>query len=251
MVSDQLYNDRNTELVINEAARKSFGFNSPEEAIGKIIYHDNNIVGQINGVVSDHHNQSLDKPISPNIFQFTKGKAYYLVKGDIASSKGNVAIVKQAFEKTYQNYPFEYYFLHEQFNKQYNEHIRFGKVFAIFTTLTIFIAILGLSGLSIYVIRTRVKELALRKILGASIFNLLNMLSREYIKLTLVAFVVAVPVSYLLMQKWLQNFFYRIDIEWWMFAIPGAMILSIALLTVGAQSIRTALANPVESLRNE
>ena len=251
MVNDQLNNDRNTELVINDAARKSFGFSSPEEAIGKIIYHDNDIVGKINGVVKDHHNQSLDKPISPNIFQFTKGKGYFLVKGDMATSKGNLALVKQAFEKNYQNYPFEYYFLDEQFNKQYSDNIRFGTVFGIFTTLTIFIAVLGLSGLSMYVIRTRVKELALRKVLGASVIDLLALLSREYIRLTVAAFIVAVPVSYLLMQKWLQNFFYRIEIEWWMFAIPGAMILSIALLTVGAQSLRTALANPVESLRNQ
>jgi putative ABC transport system permease protein len=251
MVSDQLNNDRNTELVINDAARKAFGFNSPEHAIGKVIYHDNDIVGKITGVVKDHHNQSLDKPISPNIFQFTKGKGYYLIKGDMASVEGNLTVVKQAFERHYQNYPFEYFFLDEQFNKQYNDHIRFGMVFGIFTLLTIFIAVLGLSGLSMYAVRLRVRELALRKVLGASVFNLLSLLSKEYIKLTLAAFAVAAPLSYVLIQKWLENFYYRIEIEWWMFAMPGATVLAVALLTVSAQSIKTALANPVRSLRNE
>jgi putative ABC transport system permease protein len=108
MINDQLHNDRHTELVINDAARKSFGFGSPEEAIGKIIYHDDDVVGKINGVVKDHHNQSLDKAISPNIFQFTMGKGYYLVKGDAAYAKQNLAVVKNAFLKNYQNYPFEY-----------------------------------------------------------------------------------------------------------------------------------------------
>lgn len=251
LISNQLNNDRNTELVINEAARKAFGFNSSAEAIGKIIYHDNDIVGKITGVVRDHHNHSLDKPISPNIFQFTLGKGYYLVKGDVASSKGNLDLIKTTFEKHYQNYPFEYYFLDEQFNKQYKDHIRFGTIFGIFTSLTIFIAVLGLSGLSMYAIRMRVKELALRKVIGASVFNLLSMLSKDYTRLTLGAFVVAAPLSYLLITKWLENFYYRIEIEWWMFAVPGAGILLIALLTVSAQSITTALANPVESLRNE
>ena len=251
MVNNQLHNDRHTELVINDAARKSFGFGSPEEAIGKIIYHDNDIVGKINGVVKDHHNQSLDKPISPNIFQFTKGKGYYLVKGDLASAEKNLALVKNAFFKNYPNYPFEYYFLDEQFNKQYRDHIRFGTIFGIFTSLTIFIAILGLSGLSMYAIRLRLKEMALRKVLGATVFNLLTMLSKEYVRLTVASFIVAVPLSYMLMEKWLQNFYYRIDIVWWMFAIPGVLILFIALLTVGVQSISTAMANPVDSLRNE
>ena len=251
MISDQLNNDRNTELVINDEARKAFGFNSPESAVGEIIYHDEDIVGKIAGVVKDHHNQSLDKPISPNIFQYTTGKSFYLIKGDMASVGGDLGIVKQAFAKYYQNYPFEYFFLDEQFNKQYNDHIRFGTVFGIFTSLTIFIAVLGLSGLTMYAIRLRVKELALRKILGASVFNLLTLLSKEYIKLTFAAFAVAAPLSYVLIQKWLENFYYRIEIEWWMFLIPGAIVLAVALLTITAQSIKTALANPVSRLRND
>lgn len=251
LVSDQLSNDRNTELVINDAARKSFGLNSPEEAIGKIIYHDEDIVGRIKGVVKDHHNQSLDNPIAPAFFQYTKGKGYYLVKGELASAKETINMAEKSFRKNYSNYPFQYYFLDEQFNKQYNDDIRFGTVFGLFTMLAIFISCLGLSGLSMYVIKIRTKEIALRKVLGASVLNLLLMLSKEYVRLTVMAFIVAAPISYLLIEKWLQNFFYRIEISWWMFVIPGVLILGIALLTVSAQSLKTALSKPAESLRNE
>jgi putative ABC transport system permease protein len=251
LVGDQLYNDKNTELVINDAARKAFGFDTPEEAIGKIIYHDADIVGRINGVVKDHHNQSLDNPIAPAFFEYTKGKGYYLIKGEPTSTKENLDLIKNSFIKNYPNYPFQYYFLDEQFNKQYNDHIRFGTVFGLFTMLAIFISCLGLSGLSMYVIKVRTKEIALRKVLGASVANLLLMLSKEYVRLTVVAFVVAAPISYFLIQKWLQNFFYRIEIAWWMFVIPGVLILAVALITVSAQSLKTALSKPADSLRNE
>jgi putative ABC transport system permease protein len=251
LVSDQLYNDKNTELVINDAARRAFGFDAPEDAIGKIIYHDQDIVGRIKGVVTDHHNQSLDNPIAPAFFQYTKGKGYYLVKADPASAKETINLAEKLFKKNYPNYPFQYYFLDEQFNKQYNDHIRFGTVFGLFTMLAIFISCLGLSGLSMYVIKIRTKEIALRKVLGASVTNLLLMLSKDYVRLTVIAFVVAAPISYFLIEKWLQNFFYRIEIAWWMFVIPGVLVLAIALITVSAQSLKTALSKPADSLRNE
>lgn len=251
LLSNQLSNDRNTELVINDAARKAFGFNSPEDAIGKIVFHDEDIVGKINGVVKDHHNQSLDNPISPALFQYTKGKGYYMVKTDPASIRDNIAQMRASFQKYYPNYPFQYFFLDEHFNKQYVDHIRFGKVFGLFTALAIFIACLGLSGLSMYVIRLRKKEIALRKVLGASVTNVLLMLSREYVRLTFAAFVIAAPISFLLIQKWLQTFSYQIEIAWWMFIIPGILILTIALITVSAQSLKTALSKPADSLRTE
>ncbi len=250
-VSDQLNNDRNTELVINDAARKAFGFNSPEEALGEIIFHDNDIVGKINGVVRDHHNMSLDSPISPSLFQYTAGKGYYLVRTDPARVKGNLALMTAAFKKHYPNYPFQYYFLDEHFNKQYVDHIQFAKVFGLFTLLAILIACLGLSGLSMYVIKLRKKEIAMRKVLGASVTNVLVMLSREYIKLTVAAFVIAAPISFFMIQKWLQNFSYRIDTAWWMVVTPGILILAIALITVSAQSLKIAMSRPTDSLRNE
>jgi putative ABC transport system permease protein len=250
-VSDQLNNDSNTEIVINDAARKAFGFDTAQEALGNIMYQDNRIVGRIHGVVANHHNHSLDLPISPTFYQYTKGKGYYLMKVEPETVKDNLALVEKSFSKNYPNNPFEFYFLDEYFNRQYVNHIQFGKVFGLFTLLAIFISCLGLSGLSLYVIKIRTKEIALRKVLGATVTNLLLMLSKEYFKLTAIAFFVATPVSYYLISQWLQGFSYHVDISWWMFVIPGVLILAIALFTISAQSLKTALAKPADKLRNE
>ena len=251
LVSDQLNNDKNTELVINDAARKAFGFPSPEEALGKIIYHHDDIVGKINGVIKDHHTRSLDNPITPTFYEYTKGKGFYLIKSSPETLSENLDLIKKAFKVHYPNNPFEYYFLDEYFNNQYDSHVRFGKIFGLFTALAIFIACLGLSGLSMYVIKIRTKEIALRKVLGATVSTLLLMLSKEYVKLTVVAFVLATPMAYYLIDQWLQTFSYHIEISWWMFVIPGVMVLAITLLTVSAQSLKTALSKPAENLRTE
>lgn len=250
-VSDQLNNDQNTEIVINDAARKVFGFNTPEAALGKILYHDQQIIGRIKGIVKDHHNRSLDNAIMPTFFQYTKGKGYYLIKSNPLSVGQNLDKMRSAFVKHYPNYPFEYFFLDEYFNKQYAENIRFGKVFGFFTSMAIVIACLGLSGLTLYVIKLRSKEIALRKVLGAGLINLLVMLSKEYVRLTVVAFIVAAPIAYYLIENWLNRFSYHIDISWWMFVVPGLAVLVLALLIVSVQSLKTVISNPVNALRNE
>ena len=162
-ISDQLNNDTNTEIIINDAARQAFGFNSPEEALGKVLSQNKNIVGRIHGVVKNHHNQSLDQPIAPTFYQYTKGKGYYLIKTNPATLKDNLAVVEKTFDKTYPNNFFEFYFLDEYFNRQYTNHIQFGKIFGVFTMLAIFISCLGLSGLSLYVIKVRTKKLHFEK----------------------------------------------------------------------------------------
>lgn len=250
-MSDQLNNDSNTEIIINDAACKAFGFNSPEEALGKILYQNKNIIGRIHGVVKDHHTRSLDLPISPTCYQYTKGKGFYLIKTNPELIKENLAVVEKSFQKNYPNNPFEFYFLDEYFNRQYFDHIQFGKIFGLFTLLAIFISCLGLSGLSLYVIKTRTKEIALRKVLGATVASVLLMLSKEYARLTVGAFVIAAPVAYYLIDQWLQGFSYHIGISWWMLVIPGIFILALAVVTVSVQSLRTALSKPADKLRNE
>jgi putative ABC transport system permease protein len=250
-ISDQLNNDNNTEIIINDAARIAFGFNTPEDALGKLLYQNKGIVGRIHGIVKNHHNQSLDVPIAPTFYQYTKGKGYYLVKTDAASLTGDLARVEKAFDKNYPNNFFEFYFLDEYFNRQYIDHIQFGKAFGLFTLLAIFISALGLSGLSVYVTKVRSKEIALRKVLGATVTNLLLMLSKEYVRLTVMAFLFSAPIAYYLLDKWLQGFTYHIPISWWMFVIPGLFILIIALVTVSAQSLKTALSQPADKLRND
>jgi len=250
-ISDQLTNDSNTEIIINDAARRAFGFSSPEDAVGNLLYQNNNLVGRIHGVVADHHNQALDVPISPTFYQYTKGKGFYLLKANPQVITGNLAAIEKIFDKNYPNNVFEFYFLDEYFNRQYFDDIRFGKVFGLFTMLAIFTSCLGLAGMSLYAVKVRQKEIALRKVLGATVTNLLAMLSREHIKLTFAAFLLATPVSYYLVGTWLQRFAYHISITWWMFAVPGVVILTVALVTVGAQSLKTALSKPVDGLRNE
>jgi putative ABC transport system permease protein len=216
-----------------------------------VLSQNKNVVGRIHGVVKNHHNLSLDQPIAPTCYQYTKGKGYYLIKTDPANLKDNLAMVEKAFDKNYPNNFFEFYFLDEYFNRQYVNHIQFGKIFGMFTALAIFISCLGLSGLSLYVIKVRTKEIAIRKVLGATVANLLVMLSKEYFRITLAAFLVATPCAYYLIDQWLQGFFYHIAISWWMFVIPGLMILFISILTVSAQSLKTALSKPADKLRNE
>jgi putative ABC transport system permease protein len=250
-MSDQLNNDTNTEIIINHAASKAFGFDKPEDALGKILYQNNNVVGRIHGIIQDHHNRSLDQPIAPTVYQYTKGKGYYLIKTNPSDLKANIDLIKQSFDKNYPNNPFEYYFLDEYFNKQYFDHIRFNKIFGLFTLLAIFISCLGLSGLSLYNIKIRTKEIAVRKVLGATVTNVLLMLSKEYARITAIAFIVATPISYYLIDRWLQTFSYRISPAWWMFVIPGLLILVVAILTVSAQSLKTVLSKPADKLRNE
>lgn len=250
-ISDQVNNDTNTEIVLNDAGRKAFGFATPEEALGKILYQNTNVVGRIHGIVENHHNRSLDQPIAPTVYQYTKGKGYYLIKTTPSELKAHLALIKQSFNKNYTNNPFEYFFLDEYFNKQYFDHIRFNSVFGLFTLLAIFISCLGLSGLSLYNVKLRTKEIAVRKVLGATITNVLFMLSTEYTRITVLAFIVTTPIAYYFIDRWLQTFSYHISLTWWMFVMPGLLILIVAILTVTVQSLKTVLAKPAEKLRNE
>ena len=137
------------------------------------------------------------------------------------------------------------------FNRQYLADRQFNKVFIAFTALAIFIANLGLFGLASYTVVQRTKEIGIRKVLGASVMGILVLLSKEYIKLILIAFVIAIPVANYFFSEWLKNFAYRTEVNWWMFALPGILVLLIALLSVGGQTIKAARKNPVDSLRNE
>jgi putative ABC transport system permease protein len=252
ITSDQVGSGDQTEIVINDAARKALGFHKPEDALGHILYQDASTRGRIQGVVKDHHTRSLDNPIAPIAYQYAREKNYFLIKPDPATDAAQaVTLVAQAFKKNMSNAPFEFYFLDEQFNQQYNAYIRFGKMFATFTLLAILTACLGISGLTLYTIRVRTREIALRKVLGATVPNLLSLFYSEYVKLTLVAFIVAAPLAYYGIGAWLSSFPYHMAMHWWLFVVPGVLVLTITLLTVSLQSLQTALSNPVKGLRSE
>jgi putative ABC transport system permease protein len=162
-----------------------------------------------------------------------------------------IAAIENKWKALLPNRPFSYYFLDDFYDKQYRSEERFGKLFLNFAILAIFISCLGLLGLASYSTFQRTKEIGVRKIMGASVSNIVQLLSKDFLKLVVVAFFIASPVAWYFMHQWLEGFAYRITINWWIFLIAGIAALLIALLTVSFQAIRAAIANPVESLRTE
>ncbi|HXD78012.1 MAG TPA: FtsX-like permease family protein, partial [Puia sp.] len=172
-------------------------------------------------------------------------------KMSTADPRTTIASVKSAWDRYFPNDPFTYFFLDESFDRQYKADTRFGETFGLFASLAILIACFGLLGLSAYNVLQRTKEIGIRKVLGATDRSLVVLLSREFLFLVLIALVIAIPVSWSVMHSWLQDFAYRIAMEWWVFALGGALALLIALGTVGVQALRAASAKPVKSLRSE
>ncbi|TKK68268.1 FtsX-like permease family protein [Ilyomonas limi] len=243
---DKLHN-----IIINAAAVKQLGFSSSEGAVGKKI----NFFGKdwdIVGVMNDFHQKSLHYPIEPTIFQPSYGTDNPIcIKVNTKALPSTIVAIKTKFETFFPGNYFDYYFLDDKFNKLYRDDELFGKVFGIFAGFAIFIACLGLMGLSLFATAQRTKEIGVRKVLGASVANIVALLSKDFIKLVLIAFVIATPVAWFAMYNWLHDFAYRINIEWWLFALAGLMAVAIALATISFQSIKAALSNPVKSLRTE
>jgi putative ABC transport system permease protein len=244
--------DAENTFMINEKAVSAFGWASPEEAIGKKLQAGFGRSGEIIGVYKDFHYQSLQAPVEPLIMAVNPGRFGYISlkvqTGDLAST---MAFVEKKWQSLFPTHPHEYFFLDEEFDKQYAADEKIGRTFLVFTSIAICVACLGLFGLATFTAEQRTKEIGVRKVLGASVPNIVFLLSREFTRLVLVAFLIATPLSYLLISKWLENFASRIDVGWQVFPLTGILVLLIALLTVSYQSIRAALANPVKSLRSE
>ena len=173
------------------------------------------------------------------------------VRVDAKDVSSTVASIKKIYDKFFPGNLFDYYFLDEKFNEQYKNDELFGKVFGIFGSFAIFIACLGLLGLSLFATTQRTKEIGVRKVLGASVSNIVFLLSKDFIRLVIIAFVIASPVAWFVMNNWLQNFAYRINISWWFFALAGILAVMVAFFTISFQAIKAAIANPVKSLRTE
>ncbi len=174
-----------------------------------------------------------------------------IVKLHAGNFSNVIADIEQIWNSIAPGLPFNYYFMDDSFNDTYKTELRLGNIFITFTILSIVIACLGLFGLAIFNAEKRTKEIGVRKVLGATVANLVGFLSKDFVKLVLLANVIAWPVAWYAMSRWLQNFTYRIDISWWVFALAGGVALMIALLTVSTLAIKAALANPVEALRYE
>jgi putative ABC transport system permease protein len=241
--------DQNAVLV-NEKAAELLGYKSAENAInGKLQWRD---TIHIVGVIANYHQEGLQKTIVPMLIALIPNMSqYYSLKISTTGVDHTIADVEKAWSKYFPNDPFSYFFLDDSFNEQYKADARFGKVFGLFATLAIIIACFGLLGLSAYNVLQRTKEIGIRKVLGASVQNLLLLLSKEFLMLVLISFIVAFPVAWIVMNNWLQDFAYRIQIRWWIFAIAGFLAIIIAVLTVSVQALKAAIANPVKSLRTE
>jgi putative ABC transport system permease protein len=239
-------------LIINETALRQLAFQSPQEAVGKSITAFNR-TWDIVGVVADFHQKSLKSGIEPMLLMPTLLGQYsqFSVKIDPKQLPATLAAIQKAYASYFPGNVFDYYFLDERFNRQYSNDYLFGKVFGLFAALAILIACLGLSGLSLLTSAQRTKEIGIRKVLGASVTGIILLLSKDFIKLVLLAIIIASPVAWYIMHLWLQDFAYRVNISWWIFVLAGLLSLIIALLVIGFQTIRSAIANPARSLRTE
>ncbi|MEL6942775.1 MAG: FtsX-like permease family protein, partial [Bacteroidota bacterium] len=240
------FNDDYSKLIINEAAAKRIGFDDP---IGQII----NVNGQdeIIGVINDFHYGSLFNSIEPLIFRFEPNGSNFMVKISGNSMHNTIKSIQELYEKFHPSNPFEFNFMDDDYQAIYESETRVSTLAKYASGLAILISCLGLLGLVLFTSERRQKEVGIRKILGASLFNIIGLLSKDFIKLILIAFTLAAPIAWYLMQQWLNNFADHIHIQWWLFVLTAAIIMGIASLVIGLQSMKIALINPVESLRNE
>ncbi len=238
-------------VLINESAVKLLGFKSNDDALGKSIVM-NEKKWDVIGIINDYHQKSLRYNLEPIVLQPFYGTYNPIsIKVNTPNVTATIAAIKAQYAVFFPGNLFDYFFLDEHFNEQYKNDELFGKAFGIFAGFAIFIACLGLLGLSLFATAQRTKEIGVRKVLGASVSNIVLLLSKDFIRLIIIAFVIASPVAWLVMNKWLQDFAYRINIEWWVFAIAGMLSILIALATISFQAIKAAIANPVKSLRTE
>jgi putative ABC transport system permease protein len=243
--------DSTAAFLINEAAVASLGWASPEEALGKRVQQWGRD-GEIVGVVRDFHYQSLHQAIEPLILHIRPEEFRFLsLRVQADQIHATLAALEERWQQLVPGRPFEYAFLDERFQQQYQADVRFGKLFGYFAGLAILIACLGLFGLAAFTATQRTKEVGVRKVLGASAGQILLLLSRDFTKPVLWAFVLGAPVAYLAMQHWLGSFAYHVSISPWLLLLVGGVVMAIAWLSVGYQSIKAALTDPVKSLRYE
>jgi putative ABC transport system permease protein len=238
-------------VIFNKMAVQQLGFDKPEEAIGKEIEFWGKQYTII-GVADNYHQQSLREAYEPLIFRLIPDASnYFSVKVETGQLPATMAGLQKGWNAFFPGNPFEYFFLDDHFDAQYQADRRFGQVFGLFTGLAILVACLGLFGLASFTTMQRTKEIGVRKVLGASVRQILQLLYKDFAVLVVLAFVVAVPVSWYATHRWLQTYAFRIEPEWWLYALPFGLVLLVALLTVSYQTLKAALANPVNSLRSE
>jgi putative ABC transport system permease protein len=234
-------------FILNETAVKEAGIQNP---IGKrFTLWDTE--GTIIGVVKDFHFASLKQRIEPAIFQYQPGNSLLYVKTSGADAAKALAAVEARWKQYNASLPFTYSFLDDAYDSLYKSEQRTGTLFTLFSVVAILISCLGLFGLATYAAQLRTREIGVRKVLGASVPSIIQLLSKDFLQVVILAIVLATPLAWYVMNRWLADFAYKIAIDWWVFALAGLLAIGISLLTVGYQSIKAALMNPVKSLRSE
>jgi putative ABC transport system permease protein len=245
-------------LILNQAAVAQFGFASDEEAVNKRIILEgtpdkrNHIIG----VVKNYHQQSLKKDHTPIILFMDPDYGwipitYFSLKLNTNDLQKTIAQIQEHWNIFFPESSFDYFFLDEFFNRQYLADQQYGKTISTFTILAIAISCMGLFGLTIFSVSNRTKEIGIRKVLGASVYSIFALLNIELVKLILISSIIGIPMSFFIIQKWLDGYAFKINLSWWVFGIPVIFVMVIAVLSTSFLTIRGARTNPAQSLRNE
>jgi putative ABC transport system permease protein len=243
-----------TAIIVNEAAAKFLG---RKDIINKPLYRFTSSQVKktqqlrIIGVVKDFNFSSLREQVKPLAFRYGGYQGSISLKVNTSDKQDVLSQIKSRWQEVSSGLPLEYSFMDDDFNQHYTGDKKIGELFTIFATLAIFIASLGLLGLATFIAEQRTKEIGIRKVLGANMSAITALLSKDFVRLVVIAILIASPLAYYFMNMWLEAFAYRIDIQWWVFVATGAFVILIALCTVSFQAIKTALMNPVNSLRSE
>ncbi|MEO6539953.1 MAG: FtsX-like permease family protein, partial [Ferruginibacter sp.] len=253
-------------VILNESAAKMLNITEPSDQLVEIpmrafggsyspLRNGRIFSARVIGIVKDFNFQSLREKIAPLVMAYQQNPVhvidYFTAKIDGTDAEKTLDQMKAVLAKIDGSHLFEYHYLDQQLEIFYTEDARRQKILIWSALVAIFIACMGLFGLATYAAEQRVKEIGVRKVLGASVSNITALLSKDFIKLVIISVIIASPIAYFLMNKWLQEFAYRISLDWWVFVLAGLLALLIALLTVSSQAIKAALANPVKSLRSE
>lgn len=242
----------NEACILNETAVKQFGLGDPENAVKErmeTFYAENG--SPVIGVIADYHQESLKNETKPVIFMLSPSLSYYSLKVNEGNTEQIISFLQDKWETYFGNNPMEYFFLEDFFDEQYKEDRQFGKLFNISSVFAIIISYLGLLGLTLYTVLQRKKEIGIRKVLGAKVNTILAIFTMDFMKFILISIVIAIPISYFLINNWLMNYANRIEIEWWFFALPAIIMIAFATLVINIQILKSARTNPATILRCE
>ena len=244
--------DSTNSILVNESFVKKAGWKNPIGETVNFFYYNNEIYNVI-GVVKDYHYQDLNQKIGPQLFTMKNGNLFgtFNIKIKPGTATESLKFIQKTFKHDFPLSPYSYIFKDDQRIKDYESEAKWKQIILFGAVLTIFISCIGLFGLSVLSAERRTKEIGIRKVLGASVKSVVTTLSRDFLILVLIALITAIPLAWMAANKWLQNYPYRISLDWWLFVLASFLVILVALTTVISQAIRVAVANPVKSLRTE